>query len=163
MAFDNRLRRTLRSLDRAPTFVRRWLVSSAIGRTIHFVGTAGLRIEEIGTEQVIISIANKRRVQNHIGTVHAAAMALLAETATGLALGMHLHDEAVPVIKQLEVDFLRRAKGGMRAVAQLSAEQQRVLQNDERGELLVPVAVTDSEGNTPIECRMLWAWTPRRR
>lgn len=163
MAFDNRLRRTLRSLDRAPAFIRRWLVSSAIGRTIHFVGTAGLQVEKISTEQVVISIANKRRVQNHIGTVHAAAMALLAETATGLALGMHLHDDAVPVIKQMEVDFLRRAKGGMRAVAQLSDAQQHRLQNEERGELLVPVAVTDSEGNTPIECRMLWAWTPRRR
>ena len=163
MPFDNRLRRTLRRLDRAPRPIRRWLVSSALGRTIHFVGTAGLSIDELSPERAVVSVANKRRVQNHIGTVHAAAMALLAETATGLALGMHLHDEAVPVIKQMRVDFLRRAKGGMRAIAVLDADQQALLQSAERGEVLVPVSVTDSEDNTPIECRMLWAWTPRRR
>ncbi len=163
MDFDNRLRRTLGSLDRFPASLRGWLRTKAIGRTIHFVGTAGLGIDELSAERAVISIVNRRRVQNHIGTVHAAAMALVAETASGLALGMHLHDGAVPVIKRMSIDYVRRAKGDLRAVAQLTPEQQRSLQNDERGELLVAVGVSDSEGAEPIQCQMLWAWTPKRR
>lgn len=162
MSFDNRMRRTLARFDRLPEALAARAKSWVLGRTIRFVGTAGLSIDEVSADQVVVSVANESRVQNHIGTVHAAAMALLAETATGLALGMHLHDGAVPVIKRMSVDYQRRAKGAMRAVAQLTAEQQASLHGDERGEVLVPVTVTDSEGAEPIQCEMLWAWTPRR-
>ena len=163
MSFDNRLRRTLARFDRLPLSLANKAKSWALGRTIRYVGTSGLSIDEISVDQVVVSVANEARVQNHIGTVHAAAMALLAETATGLALGMHLHDGAVPVIKRMSVNYVRRAVGGMRAVAQLTDAQKSSLQNDERGEALVPVTVTDSEGAEPIACEMLWAWTPKRR
>ena len=42
------------------------------------------------------SIAHRRKVQNHIGGVHATATALLAETATGMVVGMNLPDEKLP-------------------------------------------------------------------
>lgn len=161
--FDNSMRRALRRLDRFPKGLAARLRSFVLGRTVRFVGTAGLVIEVISPEQVVVRIDNRRPVQNHIGTIHAAAMALLAETATGFAVGMHVHDGAVPVIKHMGVDYLRRAKGGLRAVARLSPEDQKRLHEDERGEVLVPVTVTDSEGQEPIRCEMVWAWTARRR
>lgn len=36
----------------------------------------------------VFSLANRRRFGNHIGGLHAATMALLAETATGIVAGM---------------------------------------------------------------------------
>jgi hypothetical protein len=32
----------------------------------------------------------------------------------------------------------------------------------EKGEITVPVKVTDADGNEPIQCEMIWAWTPKR-
>lgn len=162
MSTDNRMRRTLARFDRLPLALADRAKSWALGRTIRFVGTAGVLIDEVSADRVVASVGNEPRVQNHIGTVHAVAMALLAETATGLAVGMHLHDGAVPVIKRMSIDYVRRAKGAMRAEAALSAEQQAALHSDERGEVLVPVTVTDSENAEPIQCEMLWAWTPKR-
>lgn len=33
----------------------------------------------------------------------------------------------------------------------------------EKGEVLVDVKVTDSTGESPIECEMLWAWVSKQR
>ena len=162
MSFDNRLRRALARLDRAPAGLQPWLRSWVVGRTIPFVGTAGLRIDVMEEHQVAVSIANRRRVQNHIGTVHAAAMALIAETATGLVVGMNVHDGAVPVIRSMHVDYLRRAAGDLSATASLDASDIRRLQVDESGDIAVPVQVSDAEGQAPVACEMVWAWRPRR-
>ncbi len=160
--FDNRLRRTLRPLARWPAAIRTPLRSFLIGRTIPLVGTAGLRIERLDEGEVEVSIANRRHVRNHIGTLHAAAMVLVAETASGLALGMHLRDDAVPVIQRMAVHFDKRVQGALRAVARIPAEEIARLHSDSRGELLVPVTVTDAAGQSPIRCEMQWAWRPKR-
>jgi hypothetical protein len=38
-----------------------------------------------------------------------------------------------------------------------------MIRNQPKGELEVPLTVTDSEGNVPIKAKMLWAWVPENR
>lgn len=160
--FSNRLGRSLALLERVPAPLRTRARSLAIGRVVKFVGTAGLRIEELTPERACIAVRNRAAVQNHIGGVHAAAMTLLAETATGLVVGMNVPDDRVPVIKWLRVDFKRRSKGGMRAVATLGGAERALIRSTEKGELVVQCTVTDDSGAAPIEVQMCWAWTPKR-
>jgi acyl-coenzyme A thioesterase PaaI-like protein len=157
------LQRTAAAINRLPGFLRPRALSLAVGRVVPFVGTSRLRIEELGEERVIASIHNRRRVQNHIQGVHAAAMALLAETASGFVVGMNLPDDKLPLIKSLKVDFKKRTRGDMRVVATLSSEQRERIRAEERGDLLVEVHVTDESGSEPIQCEMLWAWVPKKR
>lgn len=160
---QSRLARQLARLDRVPASLRPWLRDRMLGHAVPLVGTARLHFERIDAEGVVISIANRRSVQNHIGGVHAAAMALLAETASGFCLGWHLPDDRLPLIKSLQVDFQRRAKSALRASARLSAQDIERIGAEPKGELLVPVEVTDESGEAPIQCRMLWAWIPKNR
>ncbi len=135
----------------------------AIGRTVKFVGTAGLRVEKISAGSAVVSLANHKKVQNHIGGVHACAMALLAESATGFVVGMNVPDTAVPVIKTMKIEYLKRATGGLRAEATLTEEQQRSIATEPKGDVLVQCRVTDEAGVEPIQCEMTWAWVPRKR
>ena len=107
-------------------------------------------------------IANRRKVQNHINGVHAAAMALLAESASGFLVGMNLPEHKLLLIKTLKVDYRQRVVGGLTAVASLTAEQICAIAQQERGELWVDVTVTDESGNAPIDCAMLWAWVTKK-
>lgn len=160
---DTRLARRIAQLERLPGWIRPWLRDRILGRAVPMVGTARLHFERIDAEGVVLRIANRRPMQNHIGGVHAAAMALLAETATGFCLGWHLPDDRLPLIKGLQVDFKRRTVGALRATAALTPEQIEHIRTEPKGELLVPVSVVDESGEVPIECRMLWAWIPRQR
>ena len=157
------MRRTLAKLESMPDFLQPKLRSWAIGRTIPFVATAGLRIETLEERKLVVTLENVNKVQNYIGTVHAAASALVAETATGLVVGMNVHDGAIPLMKSMTIDYVRRAEGGLKAVAELSEAEAQRLQTDEKGDLIVPVQVTDEDGEQPIVCQMTWAWVPKKR
>ncbi|KJE90362.1 hypothetical protein CAOG_01684 [Capsaspora owczarzaki ATCC 30864] len=161
MAASNQMTRAIAQLGNLPAFMRQWATSTAFGRTVKFAGTAGIQFESLKPGEVTCSIANKSHVQNHIGGVHAAAMALLAETATGFVVGISLPDDKLPLLKSMHVDYTKRAAGGLRAVATLSPEQIEQLKTQPKGAVTVPVVVTDKEGKEPISAEFVWAWIPK--
>jgi len=163
MAVDNQFTRILRRYDWVPAPLRKPLISWAIGRTIRFVGTAGIEIDTLTPTRVVARLPNRSRVQNHVGGLHAAAMALLAETVTGLVVALNVPGESVPVIRTLEVSFQRRAKGALTAEATLSPTESERIQTSSIGKIDVPVTVTDASDRTPITCTLQWAWLPKER
>jgi len=156
----NRLERQLAQLDSVPGFARQWFQSVVLRRAVPFTGTAGLDFIEMGTGRVEIGIKNEKKVQNHIGGVHASAMNLLAETATGMVVGMNVRDDCIPLAKELKMAFRKRATGALRAVATLSDEQRTAMRASDKGEVNVAVTVTDEAGINPVECEFVWAWIP---
>lgn len=163
MTQGNRLSKLVKATSKFPQGIRSTLWSKAFGRIVPMVGTANIRYLEVDQHHVVVRIENQRNMQNHIKGVHAAAMALLAETATGFLTGLHVPDNRILLIKTLHVDYLKVAQGGLIATASLSPEQQKLIAEQEKGELLIPVTVIDDAGNEPIQCQMLWAWLPKRQ
>lgn len=159
----NSMSKVVKNFGFLPEPLRSRAISAVFGRVVPFVGTAGLLYEEITPERVVVSIRNRRPIQNHIKGVHAAAMALLAETATGFAVGVNLPDDKLPLIKTLRVDYTKRTQGGMKAVATLTEEQRQQILTQDKGEVTVPVVVTDESGQEPIRCEMIWAWVPKKK
>jgi len=156
----NRMQRQLGRLSEVPGFLRPWVRNLVLRRAVPFTGTARLNFVEMTPQRVEVAIANQPRVQNHLQGVHASAMNLLAETATGMVVGMNVRDDCVPVAKELKMAFRKRATGSLRAVAELTADQQAAMQASDKGELSVSVVVTDDAGVNPVECEFIWAWIP---
>ena len=154
------MQRQLERLSEVPGFLRPWVRNVVLRRAVPFTGTAGLDFVEMSAQRVEVALANEHKVQNHIQGIHASAMNLLAETATGMVVGMNVRDDCVPVAKELRMAFRKRATGSLRAVAVLSAEQQAALQASDKGEMSVSVVVTDEAGVNPVECEFIWAWIP---
>ena len=157
---SNRLSRSLGQLDKLPAVLRPWARNLVLRRAVPFTGTAGLHYQELTPQRVEVHIANRRRVQNHIQGVHAAAMTLLAETATGMVVGMNVRDDCLPLAKELKVAFRRRAQGALYAVATLTDAQRAQMQASDKGEVHVAVQVSDASGAQPIACEFIWAWIP---
>ena len=158
MAKSNQLSKLVKASSRLPQGIRTALLSKTFGRVVPMVGSARIRYEQVSNDQVMVSMANHKAMQNHIGQVHACAMALLAETATGFVTAMNVPDSAVVLIKSIKIDYKRPTQGAMRAIATLTAEQQQLMQSTDKGETLVQVVITDESGEAPIQCEMLWAW-----
>lgn len=154
----NRLALAAHFIQRLPRRLHEPLLSRLFCSQVRFAGTADVRIQKLSLDEVRMSLANQRHVRNHIGGVHAAAMALLAESATGCMVGMGLPDHKLPLIKTLKIDYIRRANGGLRAIATLTQEQRRAMLEQEKGETMIPVTVLDDTGGEPIRCEMHWAW-----
>ena len=163
MAKNNRLYKVVQATSKLPKALRTTIWSKTFGRIVPMVGTANIRYLEVSKEKVVVRIENHRNMQNHIKGVHAAAMALLAETATGFVTGLNVPDDRILLIKTLQVDYLKVASGGLTATATLSAEQQQFILDNDKASLDIPISVVDDSGQSPIECKMVWAWLPKKK
>jgi uncharacterized protein (TIGR00369 family) len=161
MPEPNRLSRVVTRLNGLPPALRRFAVTKAFTSQVKFAGTGAVQILELEEGRAVLQMKNRRKVQNHIGTIHATGMALLAESATGVALGMTLPDSKIPLLKSMHVDYVKRANGTLRAEATLPPELRARVIGEERGDFAVPVKVTDETGEEPIRVQMVWAWVPK--
>jgi acyl-coenzyme A thioesterase PaaI-like protein len=162
MEYNNRLNRSLEKVNKLPKFIRPFARNKAIGSAVPLVGTAGIKFEKISCTELIAHLPNKRKVQNHIGQVHAAASVLLAETATGILLGVNIPDDKIPLIKSMSTKFIKRSVGRQTAVATLKENEINEIRTLEKGDVNIEVKVVDETGEEVIVSEMIWAWIPKK-
>ena len=150
-------------INKLPQPERQNKLTALIGGVIKFAGHTGSVVEELTYTSSVVTLQNRADVQNHIGTIHAVAMILLAETATGILLAMNIPDDKAVLAKQLNTSFVKRSTGAMKAVARITQEQIDLILSQEKGELKMDVVVTDETGIEPVKCEAIWAWIPKSR
>ena len=163
MAATNPLRKFAEKMLTYPQWLGIRLITMMFRYKVKFVGTAGLTITGTDLKSVTFVQKNRKKVQNHIGSVHAAAMALLAESATGFVVGLNLPGDKLPLIKTMNLKYVKRSKGDMKAVAWLTEEQIELMKSEPKGDVLVNVKVTDETGDEPVLCEMNWAWVEKNK
>lgn len=156
--FTNRFRRADAWLKKLPAWVRRLVLTHGFRFGVPFFGAARAHILDVDEHSVVVRVKNRRWVRNHLGGVHAVAMALSVESASGVLVGFNLPDDTVPLLTRMNIRYVHRTHGSLTARAFISPEQARILQGTPRGEMVIPVEVKDDTGTIPILCELEWAW-----
>jgi len=76
---------------------------------------------------------------------------------------MNVPDTHIPLIKSMNIDFVRRCQGSIRVTASLSEQDYVRIHEEDKGDVSVPVRVEDESGNEPIQAEMIWAWVSKDR
>ena len=159
----NKLLNVVSWINKRPAWIRSWLLTTVFNRTVKMAGTVGIEILRTDGQTVTLRLRNRSKAQNHIKGVHAAGMALLAESASGFIFGLHVPDNKLPLLKSMELDYVSRAKGDLQATASITAEQVANIESQEKGNVNVTVTIVDSENTQPVICKMQWAWITKKR
>lgn len=137
----------------------RWLFSRAVCFKAPYFASIAPRIERLEPGRCEATLRHRRRVSNHLGTVHAIALCNLAELAAGLMTDASLPPSMRWIPKGMAVEYLKKANGRMRAVA----TPMRAIEAAPEGyELPVEVLVTDPQGDTVFRARIAMWVSPRR-
>ncbi len=116
----NRLAKVVAKTQNLPSFLQKPALNFALRSTVKLVGTCKVEVLKLTKQESIFKLENRKKVQNHIGTIHAAGMALVTETATGMVIGMNVPDDKIPVIKSMNINYVKRAVGALTAKAHLT-------------------------------------------
>lgn len=143
--------------------MRSFLLTKLFCTKVKYAGTSGIKLISINKKHVELKLNNRKKVQNHIGGIHAVAAALLAESTTGIVLGLNVPDTRLPLIKSMKISYQRRMQGDLKAIAKLSEQQIEAIESQEKGTLIIPVEITDDSGEQPIICEMEWAWITKKK
>jgi len=164
MSTSNPFRRIANRYDGVPPRLRRPLVTNAVGTVIPFVDTAGCYIEAYTPRRVAVRLDNEARLRNHLGGLHAAALALLAETATGLVVALNVPDGSSPLLRTMDVSFDEFARDAVQAEATLTDDEGAQIQSRPLGQIEVDVTLAEPDGDTTLVSGVLkWAWMPEER
>lgn len=136
------------------------LFSWIICRKAPYFGSISPRMVSLAPGRGEATIAHRRGVTNHIGTVHAIALCNLAEFVGGLTCDVSIPASMRWIPRGMTVEYLKKATGTMHAVATPAFEPREA---GEGYELPVDVTVTDSGGETVFRARIAMWVSPERQ
>jgi acyl-coenzyme A thioesterase PaaI-like protein len=137
-----------------------WLFSRAVCLKAPYFASIAPRVECLEPNLCEVTLRHRRRVSNHLGTVHAIALCNLAELAAGLMVDASLPPSMRWIPKGMTVEYLKKANGNMRATA---APVRAIVEATEGYELPVDVVVADPGGEAVLRARIAMWVSPRRR
>lgn len=135
----------------------KWLFSRLLGFMIPYTGTAGATVRTLEPGHVRVLLRERRRIRNHLGSVHAIALANVGELATGLALVGALGPEARGILTGIDVRYTKKARGRLEAEAR--CEVPTVTEAMDRS---VEAEVRDADGDVVATVTAHWRLGPVR-
>ena len=137
----------------------RWLFARAVCWKAPYFGTIAPRFISLEPGRCEAEIHDRRRVHNHLGSVHAIALCNLAELAAGVMTDATIPASMRWIPKGMTVEYLKKATGTLHGVATPDIP---AVESAAGYDLPVTVAVTDSAGDTVFRARIAMWVSPRR-
>ncbi len=130
--------------------------SKILGRMAPYTGSIGASIEELRPGYARVTMRERHALRQHLGSVHAIALANLGEVTTGLALLYDFPADARCIVTTFKMDYKKKARGLL--TAECSTEPVRV--TEERA-IDVVGEIVDEAGDVCAVATATWLVRPR--
>jgi len=139
------------------------LFSWVFARRAPYFSTVAPKFVDVRAHRVELVVPKRRKVLNHIGTVHAIALCNGLEAAMGALAEVTIPADKRWLPKGMQVSYTAKADSDVTCVAQTSPEEWADLPADSGADLPVRVSGRRSDGTVVIEGVItLWV-SPRKK
>jgi len=135
----------------------KWLFSKLVGWRAPYFASIGGVFKQLRAGFVEVHLKNRRKVHNHIGTVHALAIGNLCELAAGTLIEASLPKHLRWIPKGMTISYLKKAATDLRAVCEI-ATPEHILP----GDLAMHVNVYD-RNNVVVVSAVITMWISARQ
>ena len=149
------LRKHWRRLSTLPA--GRPLFSRLLGRFVPYTGQLGATVAVLEPGHCVVRLKERRKLRNHLHSVHAMAVANLGEMATGLALMNSLPDNTRGILRHFEINYLKKARGLLTAECGCD-----IPKNNQQREVAVNCEIRDSAGDVVSHVTAHWLLGPEQ-
>jgi acyl-coenzyme A thioesterase PaaI-like protein len=133
------------------------LFSRAVGMMAPYTGTIGAQVVELGPGFARTRMRDRPRVRNHLRSIHAVALANLAELTGNIALAYSLPDDGRFIVAGMSLDYVKKARGTIAGECRCE-----VPPTSARRELDVPVELRDEFGDVVVRATLRSLIGPKR-
>ncbi len=133
----------------------RLLFSFLVGRFARYSGSIGARVLELEPGRSVPTLRDRRRVRNHLGSVHATALVTFGELASGLAMMAGMPERSRAIVTKLEIEYLQKARGPLTAYGKAP-----IPETAERQEYLVTASIRNTADEEVARLGVHWLVGP---
>ena len=134
-----------------------WLFARMVSQRAPYFGSISAKFTALTPERAEVFVKKRRRVTNHIGTIHAIAMANACELAAGTLCEAATPRQSRWIPREMTIKYLAKAETSVRAVAVLSAP----IETDRSYDVVIPVDVIDEHGNVVVHADISMYVSPK--
>jgi uncharacterized protein (TIGR00369 family) len=158
-----------RSLEAPGAAVARWwnrlsgvpggktMFSMVIGRTAPYTGSIGARVVELRPGYAKWTMRDRRRLRNHLNSIHAVALVNLAEVTSGTAMLMSLPAGVRGIVVEISTTYIKKARGTL--TAECACDLPPV---DEDTRFDLHADIRDAAGDIVARATVTWLLSPVR-
>ena len=140
------------------TAISRWLFTRFVCYRAPYFSSISPLFVELESGRAVVTMRKRRKVKNHIGTVHAIAMANLCEIAAGTLTEASIPQDMRWIPKCMNIDYLGKAATNVTATAELPP-----VPSGEALDAVVSVDVRDTSGGIVVHADITMYVSPRRQ
>ena len=131
--------------------------SWAVGTMAPYTGTIGATVVDLRSGYARVELRDRRKVRNHLNSVHAVALMNLAELTTGAAMISGLPDGMRGILAGLSIEYIKKARGTLTAECTIE-----VGESLERREVPVEGVIKNAQGEEVARATARWLVGPSK-
>lgn len=128
------------------------LFSFALGHIAPYSGSISARVEVLSPGHARVSMKDRRKVRNHLKSIHAIALINLGEIASGLAVLSTIPDTMRGILRGIEAEYVKKARGKLTATANFELPSEI----DDHSPVKVTAVLTNEAGDVVTRVHATW-------
>jgi acyl-coenzyme A thioesterase PaaI-like protein len=137
----------------------KWLFSRMVWFLVPYTATIGANIRELRPGYARVTLRDRRKVRNHLASIHALALGNLGEMTSGMAAMLALPPGVRSIVTGMSIEYLKKARGTL--TAESRPEVPKVVA--EPMEMTVHCDIKDEAGDVVARTHVHWRLAPPKQ